>query len=215
MKLFLGKYNCIIKRIFIFLCTILMTLYTEFEIKFLDINPDDIRKRLQEIWATCNIPLRRMQRYVFAHPTNSQAYLRVRQEWTKITTTYKEHDDNKTIDSVKEIEVIIDNAEAMRNIYKACGLEEKAIQETYRENRIYENVDISIDRRPWLKPFIEIEWASAVSVETVAWLLGFTIDTGIYGTVSDIYYKELGIPHDIINNTPTITFENPPIKMRG
>lgn len=192
-----------------------MTLYTEFEIKFLDMNPDEIRKKLSDIWAICSIPLRRMQRFVFAHPTNPNAYLRIRQEWTKITTTYKEHDENQTIDSVREIEVIIDNAEAMRAIYKACGLQEKAIQETYRENRTYENIDISIDRRPWLKPFIEIEWSNATCIETVAKLLWFSMEDAIYGTVSDIYHKELGIPHDIINTTPAITFENPPTKMRG
>lgn len=192
-----------------------MTLYTEFEIKFLDINPDEIRKKLSDIWAICSIPLRRMQRFVFAHPTNPNAYLRIRQEWTKITTTYKEHDENQTIDSVREIEVIIDNAEAMRAIYKACGLQEKAIQETYRENRTYENTDISIDRRPWLRPFIEIEGPNAAYIETVAKLLWFSMEDAIYGTVSDIYHKELGIPHDVINTTPTITFENPPTKMRG
>lgn len=192
-----------------------MTLYTEFEIKFLDINPDEIRKKLSGIWAICSIPLRRMQRFVFAHPTNPNAYLRIRQEWTKITTTYKEHDENLTIDSVREIEVIIDNAEAMRAIYKACGLQEKAIQETYRENRSYENIDISIDRRPWLRPFIEIEWPNAACIETVAKLLWFSMEDAIYGTVSDIYHKELSIPHDIINTTPTITFDNPPTKMKG
>lgn len=87
--------------------------------------------------------------------------MRIRQEGEKITTTYKQHDDNKAIDSVQEIEVIISDAESMRQIYIACGLREKAYQETERENRAYQNgdeeIDISIDTRPGLEPFIEIE----------------------------------------------------------
>lgn len=185
-------------------------LATEFEIKFMAIDPDTMRKKLTEIWATCTIPLRRMQRFVFAHPTNPNAYIRVRQEWHKITTTYKEHDDKQAIDSVKEVEVIIDNAEKMRTIYQACGLKEKAIQETYRETREYKNIDISIDRRPGLRPFIEIEWPDQESVLECVEKLGLMIEDSIWGTVSDIYHKELWIPHEIINSTPIITFDNPP-----
>jgi adenylate cyclase, class 2 len=91
----------------------------EYEIKFLDIDPDTIRTRLQSIGAICTIPLRRMQRYVFAHPTKKNAYIRIRQEGNKATTSYKEHDDNNAIDSVKEIEVTIDNVDAMRSMYIA------------------------------------------------------------------------------------------------
>jgi adenylate cyclase class IV len=52
-----------------------------------------------------------MQRFVFAHPTKKNAYIRIRQEGNKITTSYKEHDEHQAIDSVKEIEVTIDSAE--------------------------------------------------------------------------------------------------------
>lgn len=183
---------------------------TEFELKFLNISPDEIRQKCSAIWASCVIPLRRMQRYVFAHPHNANAYIRIRQEWNKVTTSYKEHDDANTIESVKEVETEIDNLEAMRTIYKACGLREKAIQETYRENRKYEDVDISIDRRPWLNPFIEIEWKDKDSVERVSILLWFSPEEWLWGTVSDIYHKELWIPHHIINEMPIITFDNAP-----
>lgn len=182
----------------------------EYEIKFLNIAPDAMREKLSNIWAQCTIPLRRMQRYVFAHPTNKNAYIRIRQEWNKITTSYKVHNDNNAIDSVKEIEVTIDNVEWLRKIYHECWLREKAIQETYRETRTYQNNTITIDRWPGLLPFIEIEWNSEKDVEEMILLLGYNKDHWILGTVSDIYFKELWIPHDTINNTPIITFDNPP-----
>lgn len=184
----------------------------EYEIKFLEIDPDYIRQKIQSIWWICTIPLRRMQRYVFAHPNKKNAYIRIRQEWNKITTSYKEHDENKAIDSVKEIEVTIDNAEALRRIYIECGLREKAIQETYRETWEYENIVITIDRRPWLKPFIEIEWPNQISVEKIVEKMGLHIKDGLWWTVSDIYNQELWIPHEIINETAIITFDNPPQK---
>lgn len=183
---------------------------TEFEIKFLWISPDEIREKLSNLQAICTIPLRRMQRYVFAHPTNKNAYIRIRQEWNKITTSYKEDDTNQTIWSVKEIEITIDNAESMRKLYLALWLYEKAIQETYRETWEYNNTTITIDRRPWLRPFIEIEWDTEWSVYKTISALWLDIDNWIYWTVSDIYNKELWIPHDVINTTPIITFDNPP-----
>lgn len=182
----------------------------EYEIKFLQINPDDIRKHLQSIGWICRVPLRRMLRYVFAHPHKKNAYIRIRQEWNKVTTSYKEHDQNKAIDSVKEIEVVIDNAEALRRIYIECGLREKAIQETYRETREYKNTIITIDRWPWLKPFIEIEWPDQISVEKIVVAIWLNIKDGLWGTVSDIYNQELWIPHEVINETSVITFDTPP-----
>lgn len=185
-------------------------MHIEYEIKFLGINPDTIRQRLQGIWSVCTIPLRRMQRYVFAHPSKKNAYIRIRQEWNKITTSYKEHDHQQAIDSVKEIEVTIDNAEALRRIYIECWLREKAIQETYRETWEYENIVITIDRWPGLNPFIEIEWPNQHSVEEIVEQLWLDIKLGLWWTVSDIYNQELWIPHDIINETAIITFDNPP-----
>lgn len=184
----------------------------EYEVKFLNIDPDKIRNTLHTIWAKCTIPLRRMQRYVFAHPHKKNAYIRIRQEWNKITTSYKEHDEHQAIDSVKEIEVTIDNAESLRRIYLECWLREKAIQETYRETRECEDVIITIDRRPWLKPFIEIEWPNKKVVENIIKEMLLDINNWIWWTVSDIYNIELWIPHDVINETSIITFDNPPQK---
>jgi hypothetical protein len=70
-------------------------MHIEYEIKFTQINPDAIRQGLTYIGASCTLPLRRMLRYVFAHPTNLNAYIRVRQEGDKITTSYKEDDGSK------------------------------------------------------------------------------------------------------------------------
>jgi len=126
--------------------------------------------------------------------------------------TYKEHDEKNAIDSVQEIEVIVNDMDLMRQICTKCGLREKAYQETYRENRSLGDVDISIDRRPGLKPFLEIEWIDQHSVEDTLSKLWLGGHETIWGTVSNIYLRELGIPLDIINEMPVITFDNPPLR---
>jgi adenylate cyclase, class 2 len=187
-------------------------MHIEYEIKVLGIEPEAIRETLEKEWAQCLQPLRRMQRYAFAHPTNKNAYIRIRQEGDKCTTTYKEHDDNQAVDSVYEIDVVIDNPEGMRNIYLKCGLREKAFQETYRESWVLDGVDVTIDRWPGLRPFIEVEGHDAASVNRIITRLWLDDMEQIWGTVSDVYHRELNIPHDIINEMPIITFDNPPVR---
>ena len=104
----------------------------------------------------------------------------------------------------------IDNAEHMRKLYIACWLREKAIQETYRETRVRNDITTTIDRRPGLKPFIEVEWPSESSVELFLQKIGLDKKEWLFGTVSDVYHYELGIPLDVINETAIITFDNPP-----
>lgn len=86
MKIFLGNNDITITYLFYFIFYSI-SMYTEFEIKFLHINPDAIREGLNSVGATCTIPLRRMLRYVFAHPTNNNSYIRIRSEGNKITTS--------------------------------------------------------------------------------------------------------------------------------
>ncbi len=191
-------------------------MHIEYEIKVLGIDLESVRKDLTNLGATCIKPLRRMKRYAFAHPTKKNAFVRIRQEWGICTATYKEHDTNNAIDSVQEIEVIVSDLEHMRQIFTQCGLREKAYQETYRENRSFgDGVDISIDRRPGLRPFLEVEWPDQLSVEQTIEKLWLWEEETIGGTVSNIYLRELGIPLDIINEMPIITFDNPPARYTG
>jgi predicted adenylyl cyclase CyaB len=183
----------------------------EYEVKFREINPDEVRQKLQINGWICTIPLRRMQKYVFAHPSKKNAYIRIRQEWHKTTTSYKEEWLNNTIDSVQEIEVTIDNAAAMRQFFLQIWLREKAIQESYRETWEIDWNVVTIDRRPWLKPFIEVEWPDAKSVENCSEKLWYSMDDAIFWTVSDIYFIELWIPKEKINETNVITFDSPPL----
>ena len=65
---------------------------TEIEVKFINVNHDDLRIKLRELGATCEHPMRDMRRAIFATPEMDEqrnAYIRVRDEGDKVTVTYK------------------------------------------------------------------------------------------------------------------------------
>lgn len=149
---------------------------TEFEIVFREINKEFLRKKLVELWVKWIKNNYLMRRIVFENPLNkAKCYVRVRDEWNKITCTYKEISDWKLdINSIKEIEVEVNNYENIINIFKKLWLKQKAFQESYRETwSIKDEVYFMIDEWPWLKPFLEIEWNSEETVKKYTKFLWF------------------------------------------
>jgi len=149
-------------------------------------------EKLIKIWAKCIKENTLMRRTVFQNPINKEnSYVRVRDEWDKITCTYKEILPWKLdINSIKEIETEVENYESMVNIFKKLWLKQKAIQETYREIWSLENeVFFMIDVWPWLKPFLEIEWESEEIVKLYSKKLWFDYNKWLFWAVDEVYYE--------------------------
>lgn len=182
----------------------------EYEVKFMAIERDDIQEKLKSIGADKKHDNIMMRRLVYENPLNKNSYLRVRDEWHKITLTLKEVIATNHIEGVKEIEVEISDFDSMKMIVSKLGMEMKSYQETYRETRYKDGVQITIDERPGLKPFIEIEAENEEKVKEFVKILWFDYEKGVFGTVSDIYQLELGIKPSVINYMSKITFEEPP-----
>ena len=187
---------------------------TEFEIKFSKINKDEIREKIKSLWWICTKKNTLMKRVVFNNPVKNKSYVRVRDEWDKITCTYKEIIENKDwnldINSVKELETKIQDFDTMVWIFRNLWLSEKAYQESYREIWAINNeIEFMIDEWPWISPFIEIEWESEDLVKKYSDLLWFNYEEWIFWAVDEIYFKELWIERDVTNNIKIITFENP------
>lgn len=155
-----------------------------------------------------------MKRVAFDNPNTKKekSYMRIRDEWNKITCTYKEMIGGElSINSVKELECEVSDFGVLKQIFNNMWIKEKAYQETYREIWTVDNeILFMIDERPGLEPFIEIEWKSEDIVKMYSEKLGFDYNDWIFWTVDEIYYKELWLSHDYINSLPIITFENPP-----
>ena len=82
----------------------------EIEAQFLDINKNEVRKKLTEIGAKLVKPEVLMRRFVF--DTGPHSFARVRDEGGgKIVMTYKNVADDHSIMGTKEVNVVIDDYE--------------------------------------------------------------------------------------------------------
>ncbi len=187
-----------------------MGMNNEIEAQFLDINKEEIRKKLGAIGAECAKPEVLMRRKVFY--TGPHSFARVRDEGGgKIVMTYKNISDDFSILGTKEVNVTIDNYENGILLLQGCGLEIKAEQETYREIWTFGEVEICIDTWPWIPTFLEIEGPSEEVVWETASKLGLEKKQAKFGSVDTTYQHYYGIDTDVVNlHTPKITFEMEP-----
>ena len=189
------------------------TMKTEFEATFLNIDKHTLRLQLKDAGAEVVHEEFLMKRVVFFPPKHLEgAWMRVREEYGKITMSIKQIKGNLIHDQ-KEVEVKINDVQAGIEFLESQGAVKKAYQENKREKWIKDNVEICIDTWPGLSPFVEIEGDSEEQVKKISKELNFDWNDAVFGDVSIIYKKELGIPQKIINDeTPLITFEEPPQK---
>lgn len=188
---------------------------TEYEVVFTAINREEVIKQIESLWWVCTKKNTLMKRVVFSIPDwLDWSYVRVRDEWDKITTTYKETKLWKLdITSVSELETEVWDFDTMVWIYRKLWLIEKSFQEMYREIwKLNNEIEFMIDLWPWLKPYIEIEWKNEEVVRKYSKILWFNFDEWVFGSSFQIYEKELGIDFETINSLKEITFYNIPKK---
>ena len=181
----------------------------EIEASFLDVDKDDLRKKLKAAGAECIKPEIMMRRTVF--DSGPHSFARVRDEGDKIVMTYKNFEDEDSIMGVKEVNLIVNNYDDAVKFIAGCGLEQKAVQETYRETWILDGVEITIDTWPWIPTYSEIEGPSEEAVWSAAERLGFKKEDAMFGAVDKIYNHYYGVDTDIVDfETPVINFEIDP-----
>lgn len=186
---------------------------TEFEVKFSKVNPTVVKEKLVSIGAVLTIArhMQRVQTFDFADRNEFKekfTWARVRQEADNITLTIKEVSTKKTIESVKEIELIVDNFDKACELLKKLRLIEGPYVEKYREKWEFKNCEITIDEWPGLKPFVEIEGANESVVIDTSVILGFDYTKAIFGSVDNVYEAELGIKDTDFNKIKKLTFSN-------
>jgi len=184
----------------------------EYEAKFTDINKSDIRRRLKKAGAKLIHPEFIMKRYVWHFPPGHQvkgAWVRVRQEYGRVTMSVKIVDGRKLKDQ-REIYITVDDMEKAREILNAIGCIERAYQESKRELWKLGSVEITIDEWPFLEPFVEIEGKSEIAIKKISRKLGFNYKKAIFGSVDFQYADRYKISLKKINQgTPLIKFKMP------
>jgi adenylate cyclase class 2 len=189
---------------------------TEFEAKFLNVVPTEVRAKLTAIGAECVAPMRLMRRAIIDYPDRRlqqgaiNAFIRVRDEGNKVTLTYKQFS-TETVDGAEEIEVNVNSFEDTIAIFQAIGLQVHSMQESRREAWRMNKCEVVIDEWPWLAPFIEIEGESEQAVRVVAQELGYEWEHAQFGGVMSAYreqYRHIG-PNDTVGTLPEVLFNAP------
>lgn len=192
----------------------------EFEATFLDIEKEDIIKRLKNAGAELAKPEFLQRRYTFNLPKGFDDYehcwARVRDEGDKITMTYKEiKGDN--IEDQKEITLEINDFEVGKEFLEKIGCKFKSYQETKRELWKIDDVEVCIDEWPFLEPYVEVEAKSEEKVKQISERIGLDYSKALFCSATKIYFMKYGVPIKEINNhVPRITFnmENPFLKYK-
>lgn len=184
----------------------------EVEVKFLNINPDNIEKKLAGIGAE-KLFDKIYKRRVFDYPDlrlNDQgAWIRIRDEGDKVTLAFKQRVGVKTDDgsqndeTMEEIELEVSNFDKMAQLFEKIGLKEKFYEENRRIRYQLDSIEFDIDFWPQLEPFLEIEANNWDEIDRAIELLDLDPeDKKIYSTYQ--IYQQKGIDE---NDYQKITFE--------
>lgn len=167
---------------------------TEIEAKFLNIDIDDVRRKLKAAGAQVEHPMRLMRRDQFDHADERykkghySERLRIRDEGDKLTMTYKKSSPDSNY--AHELETTIGSYNETKNLLEAVGLHSFSYQESKRETWHLDDVEVVIDEWPWVNPYIEIEGPSEKSIQTAAAKLGFDWSDAKYGSVDTAYMAQ-------------------------
>lgn len=169
---------------------------TEFEVKILEIDVDEIISKLNWLGAKKNGE-KLQKRFVYDFtPKKNNSWVRLRTDGQNTTLTIKEIENDK-IGGTKEIEISVDDFEKTNLFLEKLGYFHKGYQENKRISYILNNVEIEIDFWPQIPPYLEIEGKSVEDVERIIKLLGFELSqTTSINTIK--VYKKYGIDIDLI-----------------
>lgn len=169
---------------------------TEIEVKFVQIDIDDVRKKLKEAGAELVQSMRLMRRSLIEQPEHRavNCFLRIRDEGDRTTLTIKKRKSRDLaqidINNVAEIETEVSDFDKTVEIFTEAGWPPITYQESRRETWRFDGAEVVIDEWPWLKPNVEIEAGTEEIVCKVASRLGFDWSDAFFGYIDHVYQLE-------------------------
>jgi len=181
----------------------------EIEGKFLEININDLRKKLKLNNAKKIHKMMLYKRYVFKLLNKQKGYIRTRQENKSVTITIKTYPENSKFANETEI-VVNSTLEESRDFLLAQGYELKAYQETLREKwSLGDCLEIAIDSIPGIPSYVELECKNEKEIKKIAKLLDLDYSKIEYGAYDKQFMDYYGIKKDDINSAiSSLTFKN-------
>ena len=161
-------------------------MHIEYEARILDINKEEIIKKLENLGATKKGEFFQ-KRYVYDfQPKIEGKFIRLRTNGIETTLTYKDRSDDTKIDGTKELEIKVDDFEKTYLFLKELGYEELSYQENKRITYILEDVTFDIDSYPMIPTYLEIEGKNNEDVLKYIDILDLKMYTIIHGNLKKV-----------------------------
>ena len=139
---------------------------TEYEVRVLEINQDEMIKKLEELGATKKGTFDQ-KRYVYdLKPVQNGKWIRLRTDGKKTTLAYKDIVSN-TIDGTKEVEFEVSDINEAKEFMNRIGFDYRNFQENRRIQYILDGVEIDFDTWPMVSTWMEIEGKSEEQVNSM------------------------------------------------
>lgn len=180
----------------------------EIEGKILNININDLRKKLKLKKAKRVHKMMLYRRYVFHLMNDMVGYIRTREENKIVTITMKTYP--KDSKYALESEIIVNQTlEESRDFLLAQGYKLKAYHETLREKwTLGKCAEIAIDSIPGIPTYVELECKNEKEIKKIATLLELDYSKIEYGAYDKQFLDYYGIDKDTINNKiSSLTFK--------
>lgn len=181
----------------------------EIEGKFLNIDAEALRRKLDSVGAKLIHKEQSMRRKNFDYPDGRLekigGWVRVRDEGDRVALAYKQLFD-RTLEGTKEISVVVNNFDDICNLLLAIGLDNKSYQETKRERWDLDGVEVTIDTWPWIPTFVELEAPTEEKLKEAAKVLGLGWSLVLHGSVETAYQHYYNVSEEEIDRWETITF---------
>lgn len=172
-------------------------MHVEIEERVLDINSEEVIKRLEVLNAT-KVGEWHQRRYVYDfNPKRENEWIRLRSNAYETTLTYK-NIEKDSIDGTKELEIEVSDFDETNQLLNVLGYKAKAYQENKRIRYSLNGVEVDIDSWPLIPTYLEIEGKSIEEVRKIEELL--EVDTNKITSLNcqDIYKQIYGIDIDKI-----------------
>lgn len=168
---------------------------TEYEVRVLEINKDEIIKKLESLNAE-KVGEYNQKRYVYdTIPKSDGKWIRLRTNGKETTLTYKDVTSDK-IDGTKEVEIVVSDLEDTNELLNKLGFFSKAYQENNRIRYMLDGVEIDIDSWPMIPTYLEIEGKDETSVITMVEKLGLDKEKVTSLDVQSVYKEIYNIDLD-------------------
>lgn len=120
-------------------------------------------------------------------------FVRLRSVDDSVMLTYKSNKE-QTIDSAREIEFTVPDADLAEQFLENVGLVAARHQEKRRHTFELEGVTIDIDTWPKIPTYVELEGPSEESIKEIAQLLGFKWEDAVFDDARAVIENRYDIP---------------------